>query len=98
MKAIAFLLVFGLIVAAVFWKMRKAEAEAARARREALHKRKKKHSEALAQDTEMIWPVIVKTVSGKSPPGQESQEHEPSMTAIDFESAGPKTAQQGGSK
>lgn len=98
MKAIIFLIVFGAIAAAVFWRMRKADAEAARARRETLHKRKKKDSEALTQDTEMLWPVIIKPVSGKRPPGHEAPEHEPSMTAIDFEPAEPKVAQEGGSK
>ena len=98
MKAIIFLIVFGSIAAAVFWKMRKADAEAARVRREALHERKKKHSEALTQDTEMLWPVIIKPVSGKRPPGHEEPGHEPSMTAMDFEPAKPRTADQGGSQ
>ena len=98
MKAIIFLIVFGSIAALVFWRMRKADAEAARVRRQALHKRKKKDSGALAQDTEMLWPVIVKPVSGKRPPGHEAPHHEPSMTTIDFEPAEPRTADQGGSK
>jgi len=97
MKALIFLVVFAAIIAVLVWRMRKNEAEAARVRRDALKKRKKQDSEALNQDMEIIWPVIIKPVSGKSPPGDESQAHEPTMTAMEFEPAEPKTARQGGS-
>jgi len=97
MKALIFLVVFAAIVGVLVWRMRKAEAEAARVKREAIKKRKKKESEALNQDMEIIWPVIIKPVTGKGPPGHESPAHEPTMTAMEFEPAEPKTAQQGGS-
>jgi carbamoylphosphate synthase large subunit len=44
---------------------------------------KKQKQEALAQDAEVIWPVMIRPVTGK---GSEAEAvAEPSMTAVEFE-------------
>lgn len=98
MKALLFLIVLGSVIALLVWRLRKAQAEEARARRKALEQRRKKNSEAISQDMEVIWPVIVRPVSGKRPPGDGEAVEEPTMTAIEFESPAPRAAQSGGSQ
>lgn len=98
MKALLFLIVLGSVIALLVWRLRKSQAEEARLRRKALEQRKKKNSEAISQDMEVIWPVIVRPVSGKRPPGDEDAAAEPTMTAIEFEAPEPRTAQSGGSQ
>ena len=84
MKILILLTVFALVVFGVKWKLRKDEAEAALARRRAMERMKKQKQEALAQDAEVIWPVMIRPVTGK---GSEAEVvAEPSMTAIEFES------------
>lgn len=92
MKALLFLLILGSVVAVLVWRVRKSQAEAAHARRLERDRRKKKDSKALSQDTEIIWPVIIKPVSGKRPPGEKSAVEEPTMTSIDFEPSKSRTA------
>jgi len=98
MKALIFLIILAAAFGFFFWRMRKAQEAADLERRKALQQRKKKDSEALNQDTEIIWPVIIKPVTGKRPPEDEAEAHEPTMTSIDFEPAEPRAAQQSGSK
>ena len=86
MKTFIFLMVVILVLAAMIWKMRKSQAEADLARRKALELKRKKQKEAIAQDDQVIWPVIIRPVGGK--PGEEHREaEEPQMTAIEFESS-----------
>ena len=47
---------------------------------------------------DMIWPVVVKPVTGKRPPSEEEVVEEPTMTSIEFEPADQTAAGQGGSK
>lgn len=98
MKALIFLIVFGAVIALVVRKVRKDQAEAARERRKAVERRKRKDSEALSQDEEIMWPAIIKSVTGKGAPGDEAPSEEPTMTAIEFEPTEVKTAQQGGGR
>jgi hypothetical protein len=97
MKAILFLAILGAVVALVAWKVRKEQAEAAVARRKALQQRKKKYNEALSQDDQVIWPVIVTPLGGKQATEAGEAAEEPTMTSIEFEPADAKSAQQGGS-
>ena len=92
MKALLFLIILGSVIALVVWRTRKAQAEAARIRREALKRRKKKDAEAISQDTEMIWPVLIRPVSGKHPPVDDEAAEEPTMTTIEFEPVEKKSA------
>jgi hypothetical protein len=96
MKALIFLIVFAAVIALVVRKVRKDHAEAALKRRKAVERRKKKDSEALSQDTEIMWPVIIKPVTGKGAPGDGAPVEEPTMTSIEFEPTDVRTARQGG--
>jgi hypothetical protein len=83
MKIVILLIVVALVVVGVKWKLRKDQAEAALARRQAMERMKKQKQEALAQDAEVIWPVMIRPVTGK---GSEAEAvEEPSMTSIEFE-------------
>ena len=70
--------------------------EAALQRRKAVERRKKKDSEALSQDTEIMWPVIIKPVTGKGTPEEGAHSADLAMTEIEFEPTDVKTARQGG--
>ena len=96
MKALIFVVILGSIIAFLVWRLRKSQAEEALARRKALQRRKHKDKKALDQDLEVIWPVLIRPVSGQRPPGEQEAE-EPTMTAVEFEAPEPKVAQQGGS-
>ena len=84
MKMLVFLIFFALVISVLIWRMRKAQAEAELAQRKALDHRKKQDKEALTPEIDMVWPVIIRPVSGKHPPGEEAAVEEPSMTAIEF--------------
>jgi hypothetical protein len=84
MKALLFLIFVAAVVAVVIWRLRKAQAEEVRARLEAIERRKKKASEHLTQDVEMIWPVIVKPTKGDGA-ASEVRAEAPSMTTIEYE-------------
>ncbi|NNJ66005.1 MAG: hypothetical protein HKP16_10575 [Xanthomonadales bacterium] len=87
MKAIIFLVAVALVLAAVIYRMRKAQAEEVRARHKEIQKRKEKSREAIMADQEVIWPVIVKTVKGDGSDVDEEASHdkELAMTSIEFE-------------
>lgn len=94
MKALIILLIVGLIVSVVVWRFRKAQAEEALARREALKKRKKKQNEVMTPEIDMTWPVIVKPVRGEGAQEQVGDE-DLSMTSIEFEPSDQVAAKQG---
>ena len=96
MKALIFLVVLALAIAALVWHLRKSQAEEALARRDSLERRKKQDKEKITPEMDMIWPVVVRPVTGKRPPGEEPEAHEPSMTSIDFESADEVASGQSG--
>jgi hypothetical protein len=98
MKTFIILVFLALVIAAMIWKMRKFQAEALLARRKALESRKKQQKETVAQDVDIIWPVIIRPVSGKNPPGEKSATEELSMTAIEFAPSEGLAVQQGGKK
>ena len=98
MKALVFLLALGSVIAVLVWRVRKSQAEAAHARSVEKKRRQRKDSRALSQDTEIIWPVIIKPVSGRRRPGSEAAVEEPTMTSIEFEPSPARTAQQGGTR
>lgn len=85
MKVLIFLIVLGGAIAFLVWRDRKFQADAERAKREARNRRKRRDSEALGQDTEKIWPVIIKPVSGKQRTEDESAVEQPTMASIEFE-------------
>jgi len=84
MKMLVFLIVFALIITALVWKMRKSQAEELLAKRKDLERRKKQQREAMTPEIDMVWPVIIKPVTGKRPPGEDESVPEPMMTAIEF--------------
>ena len=85
MKTFIFLLVVILVISAMIWKMRKSQAEADLARRKALERKKRKQKEAITQNDEVIWPVIIRPVGGKAGADEDPEAEEPQMTAIEFE-------------
>ena len=85
MKTLVFLILVILAFSAMIWKMRKSQAEEELARRKALERKRRKQKEAIAQDDEVIWPVIIRPVGGKHGSGEEPESEEPQMTAIEFE-------------
>ncbi len=87
MKAVIFLVVIALVLVAVIYRMRKAQAEEIKARHEVIQKRKEKSREAMLADQEVVWPVIVKTVTGDGKDIDEEGGHdaELAMTSIEFE-------------
>ena len=86
MKTFIFLAVTAVVVAVIVWRMRKSDAEAALARRNAIEQKQKQRKEAVSCEEDMIWPVIIKPVKGNNPDEAELEAHEPSMTTIEFES------------
>lgn len=95
MKMLLFLIVFAVLISAMIWWMRKSQAEAELAERKALEKRKKQQKEALTPEIDMVWPVIIKPVTGKRPPGEEPAVEEPLMAEIEFTSSEQQAAAQG---
>jgi len=84
MKMLVFLIIFALIITALVWKMRKSQAEEELAKRKAYERRKKQQKEAVTPEIDMVWPVIIKPVTGKHPPGEDKAVPEPMMTEIEF--------------
>jgi hypothetical protein len=84
MKALVFVILIIAIVSATAWRLRKARAAAELARRKDLERRKQRDKAALAQDIEMIWPVIIRPVKGDAPSSADARVEEPSMTAIEY--------------
>ena len=94
MKMLIFLLILGGAIAFLVWRVRKSQAEAEQARRAAVERRKREDSAALRQDTEKVWPVIIRPVSGKDRTEDEEVVEQPMMTSIEFEpSSTPETEQ-----
>jgi hypothetical protein len=94
MKALIFLLILGAAIALLVWRVRKGHEEALLAKRRAVEQRKKKDSEKLGQDMQVIWPVIIKPASGKL--SAEVHDGQFAMTSIEYEAVEPKAARQGG--
>ena len=92
MKFIIFLVFLGLALFGLFWKLRQSQAEADRARREALERRRVKEREALKPTADVKWPVIIRPVGGKHPPGDEPEVDQPTMASIEFEPSEPVEA------
>jgi hypothetical protein len=85
MKALIILVILALGVSVVVWKTRKARAEAELARRKSLERHKKQLKKAVTPELDMVWPVIIRPVSGKNAAGHVQAVEEPAMTAIEFE-------------
>jgi len=98
MKALIFLVLLALVVSGVVWKMRKSQAEADAARRKTRERLKKQKKEAVTPEMDMVWPVIIRPVTGNDPSAQEMADKELAMTAIECELSEPLRAQGGGAK
>jgi hypothetical protein len=85
MKTSIFLILVILVISAMIWKMRKSQAEEDLARRKALERKRRKQKEAIAQDDEVIWPVIIRPVGGKPGSEEDPATEGSQMTAIEFE-------------
>jgi hypothetical protein len=94
MKMLVFLIIFALVISVLIWRMRKSQAAEELAQRKALDGRKKRQKEAITPEIDMVWPVIIRPVSGKRTPGEAAVE-EPSMAEIEFTPSDQLTAQQG---
>jgi hypothetical protein len=84
MKALLFVIVIIAVVAVVAWRMQKARAVAALARRQDLERRRRKEKEALTPELDMIWPVIIRPVKGDQRSSADARVGEPSMTTIEY--------------
>jgi hypothetical protein len=80
MKTLVFVIFIIAIVSLMVWRMRKSRAAEALARRQDVERRKRQEKEALTPEIDMIWPVIIRPVTGDQPSGVE----EPSMAAIEY--------------
>jgi len=98
MKAFIILAFLALVVSGVIWKMRKSQAEADAARRKTRERLKKQKQKEVTPEMDMVWPVIIRPVSGNNAPGHEAAAEDLAMTAIECELSEPLTAQGGGSK
>lgn len=98
MKALIVLIFLALVVSGVVWKMRKSQAEADLARRKTRERLKKQKQKEMTPEMDMVWPVMIRPVTGNNAPGQEKAEEELAMTSIECELSEPLTAQGGGSK
>ena len=87
MKTLVFFVFVIAVVSVTVWRLRKSRAAAELARHKAVERRRQRDKEALTQDIEMIWPVIVRPVKGDTASSADSQVAEPSMTAIEFTSS-----------
>lgn len=85
MKTLVFVIFIIAVVSVMVWRLRKSRAAAELVRRKEVERRKRRDKEALTQDIEMIWPVIIRPVKGDSPSSAASGVEEPSMTAIEYE-------------
>jgi len=83
MKALIFLIVLAVVASIVIWRIRKSDAETQLAQAEALELRKMQRREAVTTKDPVIWPVIVRPVSGNV--SSEEEVLEPSMASIEFE-------------
>lgn len=97
MKALIFLILVALVVSVVVWRSRKSQAEADLARRKALKRRREQAKETLTPENDMVWPVIIRPVTGKQSAEEKTANEELSMTAIAFEPAEQSPARQRGS-
>lgn len=97
MKALIILIILALVVSVVVWRSRKAQAEAEVARRAAV-KRQKKQLEKNVKQEDMVWPVMIRPVSGKQAAEADLATEELSMTAIAFEPLEQSAAVQSGAK
>ena len=93
MKSLIFLIVVGLVVSAIIWKIRKSQAEADLARRKDIERRRKEEKEAMTPEVDMIWPVVIRPLKSQGSPGgpsrgaqgaEEPAVEEPMMTSIEF--------------
>ena len=91
MKALIFIVVIAAAVFLMVRAMKKSQAKADLARREAIGRRKKQTKEAVTPEEVMIWPVIVrpaKNAGSDSDGSEEEAVEEPSMTTIEYKHPG----------
>jgi len=85
MKTLVFVFLIIAVVSVTVWRMRKSRAAADLARRKEIERRRQREKEAVTQDTEMIWPVLIRPVTGDTSSNADSRVEEPSMTTIEYE-------------
>jgi hypothetical protein len=88
MKALIFLIFIAAGVYVMVWRMRKAQAEEARARRDKLTQRKKQNKEAVTPELDMVWPVIIRPVKGEESGKAKPEAADPAMTTIEYKPPG----------
>lgn len=93
MKTVIFLIFIALVIFGIFWNSKKAQAKAEAARLKSRDVVKKHQKEAMTQDYEMIWPVVIRpdknqkasgANSNSGHPEEEKSVEEPLMTAIEY--------------
>ena len=85
MKTVIFVIFLALLAAAVFWRVRKADAKRDLERRKAIKEKKQQRQQAIKPQHHGKWPVIIRP-TGKPRGERDEQPPEPSMTTIEFDS------------
>lgn len=94
MKTLFFLIVLALVASFVIWRIRQSDAKNQIAQAEALELRKMQRREAVTTKDPVIWPTIIRPVSGDQSSESEPEIPEPMMAAIEYEPAEHATLQQ----
>ena len=98
MKTLIFIIAMLLIIAVLFWVIRKPGAEAKLAQRQSIKRRKKQEKRVLTPQKHAKWPVIIRTVPGQNSVQEGSKINEPAMTTIEFAPSEHLTVQEVSSK
>ncbi len=85
MKTLFFLMVLALVAYVVIWRLRKSDAASQLAQSETLELRKMQRKEAITTKEPVVWPVIIRPVTGDGSSEAEAEIPEPSMATIEYE-------------
>lgn len=91
MTMIIFLFLVVLLVSGIAWNLKKSREKAEKARQKSRELLQQHQKEAMTQDYEMIWPVVIRPVTGGEA-GAKDSDHgdpdaglaEPTMTAVEY--------------
>jgi hypothetical protein len=93
MKMLIFLIIFALVAAVVFWRVRKTDKKHHLERRKATKREQEQRKDFITPEEHVKWPVIIKP-GGKSPVEADDEASEPTMTTIEFEPVDHPSLQQ----
>jgi hypothetical protein len=93
MKTLIFLFFIVVVIGGIFWHIKESRVKAELAQRKSRDLIRNQQKEAMTQDYEMIWPVILRPTKNQDGSGADSQSvpgeeekvvEEPSMTSIEY--------------